>query len=427
MFDSLLLLSRGNTLYNGHPSKARAYLESCLGQELPPETGLADWMMDVVTQDERREGGSLLAEKWIECSSSLTDCAAADPASDAAADVSTKVLDRQLSSLDELHAAPRYNTSFWKQLKLLTRRTLKQQRGERLTLTAVYLQFAYLFFTALFWWRMPDDTATIFQRNSLLFFMLIAQANGIVIAAVTVFQRERTLLSRERSKKMYTVSSYFLAKTISDMTNNVLLPLLYSMVVYWTAGFRASAAHYFKYILTFYLTFSTAQSMGLFLSILIPNAQMALVLAPPITLFFMIMGGFYIPFPNMNPGVEWASYLSFARYGYSALIINEYEGRDVSVCCRRCIRVGGGDGSVSFAGRGSDCRSGNRWSNGGLLVQHWYGHCVAACVPCVGLRTPASQTMIDASISIIPLIHHYIVDNSQTGTVLSISELQSKH
>jgi len=377
MFDSLLLLSRGNTLYNGHPSKARAYLESCLGQELPPETGLADWMMDVVTQDERREGGSLLAEKWTKCASSSTDCAAADPAPDAAAaasDVSTKVLDRQLSSLDELHAAPRYNTSFWKQLKLLTRRTLKQQRGERLTLTAVYLQFAYLFFTALFWWRIPDDTATIFQRNSLLFFMLIAQANGIVIAAVTVFQRERTLLSRERSKKMYTVSSYFLAKTISDMTNNVLLPVLYSMVVYWTAGFRASGANYFKYILTFYLTFSTAQSMGLFLSILIPNAQMALVLAPPITLFFMIMGGFYIPFPNMNPGVEWASYLSFARYGYSALIINEYEGRDVP-CATDDVSVSVGvtdqcplPGEEVIAGLGIDGVTEGFWFNIGMVV-----------------------------------------------------------
>lgn len=41
------------------------------------------------------------------------------------------------------------------------------------------------------------------------------------------------------------------------------------------------------------------------------------------------MGGFYIPFENMHPGVYWLSYASFARYGYSSLIINEYEGRVV--------------------------------------------------------------------------------------------------
>ena len=113
------------------------------------------------------------------------------------------------------------------------------------------------------------------------------------------------------------------------MTNNILLPLLYTMVVYWTANYRASVDAYFKYILSYYLLISTAQSMGLALSVAIRNVRMALVLAPPITLFFMIMGGFYIPFDNMHAGVEWVSYLSFCRYGYSSLIINEYAGRDI--------------------------------------------------------------------------------------------------
>lgn len=122
--------------------------------------------------------------------------------------------------------------------------------------------------TALFWWQIPDSTAGVFQRNSLLFFMLIAQANGIVIAAVTVFQRERTLLHRERAKKLYSVSAYFLGKTACDMTNNVIMPIVYCMIVYWTAGYRASAAAYARFVLTFYLTLSTAQSMGKFVLLL---------------------------------------------------------------------------------------------------------------------------------------------------------------
>lgn len=313
MFDHLLLLSRGKVVYDGHPSKARCYLESLHG-ELPPETGIADWLMDMVTVDEKLPGGGLMAKQWLE-SEATTEMSEGvlqhDPSSK---------LHRRMSSLHELHAAPRYNTSFFTQLKLLTHRTTKQHRGERLTMAAAILQVVYLGFTALFWWRMPNNTAWTFARNSLLFFMLIAQANGIVIAAVTVFQRERTLVSRERAKKMYTVSSYFLAKTFSDMTNNVLLPVLYSMIVYWTAGFRPSTTAYFKYIFAFYWIYSTAQSMGLFLSILIPNPLLALLLAPPITLFFMIMGGFYVPFQNMRTGVEWTSYMSFARYGYSALM-----------------------------------------------------------------------------------------------------------
>lgn len=324
MFDHLLLLSRGHVLYNGHPSQARGFLEVGHGA-LPPETGIADWMMDIIIEDEKRpqDGGDRrMPLRWIDyCSTTNTD-GAANTISAANTDDNNNIVKRleRRMSLRELRATPSYNTGFVMQLKLLTHRTIKQQRGERLTMTAVLMQVVYLFFTALFWWRIPDTTARIFERNSLLFFILIAQANGIVIAAVTVFQRERVLLSRERAKKMYNVSSYFLAKTVSDMTNNVLLPVLYSMIVYWTANFRPTWTAYLKNIFTLYWTFSTAQSMGLFLSIVIPNPQMALVLVPPITLFFIILGGFYVPFQSMHAGVEWASYLSFARYGYSALV-----------------------------------------------------------------------------------------------------------
>jgi ABC-type multidrug transport system ATPase subunit len=315
LFDHLLLLSRGHVVYDGPPCRARSYLELQHGA-LPPETGIADWIMDIITRDEKSEHPAM-AQQWVEArnvhaTGNDHDCR------DAVTDDRPGV--RRMNSLRELHAAPSYNTSFLTQLKLLTHRTLKQQRGERLTMIAVLVQLLYLFFTSLFWWRIPDNTSRIFERNSLLFFILIAQANGIVIAAVTVFQRERVLLARERAKKMYGVASYFLAKTSSDLTNNVILPLLYSMLVYWTAGFRATGTAYMKYTFAFYWIYSTAQSMGLFLSIAIRNPNLALVLAPPITLFFVILGGFYIPLESINPAVKWATYLSFARYGYSALM-----------------------------------------------------------------------------------------------------------
>eukprot|EP00538_Stauroneis_constricta_P005397 CAMPEP_0119565362 /NCGR_PEP_ID=MMETSP1352-20130426/29786_1 /TAXON_ID=265584 /ORGANISM="Stauroneis constricta, Strain CCMP1120" /LENGTH=75 /DNA_ID=CAMNT_0007614253 /DNA_START=46 /DNA_END=270 /DNA_ORIENTATION=+ len=55
----------------------------------------------------------------------------------------------------------------------------------------------------------------------------------------------------------------------------------------------------------------------------------ALLIAPTLTLFMFILGGFYIPLSNMHVGIKWASYISFARYGYSALLINEFGDRDI--------------------------------------------------------------------------------------------------
>lgn len=330
LFDHLLLLSRGNVIYDGPPNQIRSYLEMYY-DPLPPETGIADWMMDIVTTVEKtydptNSTATLeLVQHWNDYNRAtiMRQRAPIDDRHKDSQSSSPPPLPpprHTLSSLQELRTGPKYNTSFYTQLKILLHRVMKQQRGERITRSAALLQVLYIFFTSLFWWRIPDNTARIFERNSLLFFILIAQANSIVITAVTVFQRERVLLARERAKKMYRVSSYFIAKTLSDVTNNVLLPLVYAMVVYWTAAFRSSLVAYLKFTLVFYWIFSTAQSMGLFISITIPNRNISLLFAPPITLFFAILGGFYIPLDSLHPGVQWATYLSFARYGYAALL-----------------------------------------------------------------------------------------------------------
>jgi ABC-type multidrug transport system ATPase subunit len=355
LLDHLLLLSRGNVIYDGPPNQIRSYLELYY-DPLPPETGIADWMMDIVTTVEKTYDAAIvtatttssadyhhhddstinnnnnhpqheLVQHWINYCRQMRGNDGKNSSSTTAMEqqqqqqqIRKHPAQRAMSTLQELRTRPKYNTSFTTQLTILLYRVMKQQRGERITQSALWLQVLYMFFTSLFWWRIPDHTGRIYERNSLLFFILIAQANSIVITAVTVFQRERVLLARERAKKMYSVSSYFIAKTLSDVTNNVFLPLLYAMVVYWTAGFRSDVVSYLKYIFVFYWIFSTAQSMGLFISIAIPNRTISLLFAPPITLFFAILGGFYIPLDNLHPGVKWATYLSFARYGYSALM-----------------------------------------------------------------------------------------------------------
>lgn len=364
LLDHLLLLSKGRVLYNGPAALARTYLEACpdVG-ELPPETSCADWIMDTITLDEAKKEKSVLAKHWTtHLPRPRSQTSGNEPV-------------HRMSTLKELQQTPRkFEAAFSKQLQLLTGRISKQRRGEKFTRVSILLTLSHLIFCSLFWWRMPDTTAWIFERTSLIFFLLIAQGNGIVYSSMTIFQREQALLRRERAKKMYGVLPYFLAKTASDMTNNILLPLCLGLVVYFTAGLRPDFVSFLKFGLGYYLTLSCAQCMGLFLSILIPNMQIALILAPPLTLFFFIMGGFYIPLSNMHVGVRWLSYLSFARYGYSALLINEFADRDIP-CAEGdvAISIGGSNecplpGDLIYENVGIDGISANYWFNIGIVV-----------------------------------------------------------
>lgn len=342
MFDNLLLLEKGRVVYEGKACEVKNYLESCPNvQKLPPETGKADWLMDLITEDENRDGGSMLPILWEQSQKEL----AKPPQS-----LDRRQFKHRLSSIAELkQEQPKFQSGFFTQLKLLTIRASKQQRGERITRVAILLTFCWIAFISLAWGRMPDDTSYIFNRASLLFFLIIAQANSVVTSSIVTFTSERKLLSRERAKKLYGVLPYFLAKTAADMVTSIALPvfngewlfshslLLYSylilsccfqgMVVYWICNFRPSAEAFFTFILILYLTISAAQSTGLFMSVAIPTTPLALVIAPFVTLCLMILGGFYIPYEEIHPALSWASWVSMARYGFSAFIINEFDGR----------------------------------------------------------------------------------------------------
>ena len=339
LFDSLLLLSKGRTVYCGRPIKARQFLETVVPYD-PGSFGISDidWIMDSILFDEMN--GSRLSKAWRKIESDSEHISLVSNR--------RRQILANLPSIESLKESSGYNTGFFYQLQLLTARSMKQQRGEKLTQVALIVTIAYTLFTSLFWFQIPDDTDRIYERNSLLFFILIAQSNSIVTASIATFQRERALLARERSKKLYSVLPYFIGKTLSDMINTILLPSIYGVAVYWSVNLRPTIGSFLVFMLFFYLTLLTSQSMGLLLSVAIRRIEVSLLLAPLISIFLFIMGGFYVPFDNINIWMRWSTYISQARYGYTGMILNEYQGRLIP--CSENVGVDYGSGECPLPG-----------------------------------------------------------------------------
>jgi len=414
LMDRLLLLSRGKVVYDGDTKMVRSYLESLpTVAPLPSETGIADWIMDTIIDDERqnRPLGSGNVKSSSDDDDEDMDSIVNDNDSDrlSLVDYWTKRLylghevknnetcngnnenptnenhsignnaDEALRIRETSHKRYKnaaYEASFRMELSMLTNRISKQQRGDKLTLASFLLMLTYLTFTNFLYWRLPNDTSNTYERNSLLFFLLIAQGMGIVTTSISVFHRERALLRRERAKKLYRVLPFFLAKVASDSTNNIFLPLVYGTITYWTAGLRPSITAFCKFLLGYYLSLSCAQSMGLFLSILYPDMALAMILAPPVTLFMFIAAGFYIPFLNFNVVMKWLSYGSFARYGYSALLINEYLGRSIPCPNYDDYELEGQDSGITIGGFEECPLPGNRVYESigleGVFANYWF-------------------------------------------------------
>ena len=406
MLNRLLLLSKGQVVYDGQTSRVRSYLEGIPSvTPLPPETGIADWIMDTIIEDEQqqhqhqqqqppslRNENSSNDDKEEDCINHTicgSEClslaeywtkrlALRDDDDERKASHNSHSSNNDITQMEKSHTTTKYEASFGRELTMLTNRISKQQRGDRLTIASLLLTLMYLAFTGFLYWRLPDDTSNIYERNSLLFFLLIAQGMGIVTTSISIFHRERALLRRERAKKLYRVLPFFLAKVASDSTNNIFLPLVYGIITYWTSGLKQSIGSFLRFSLGYYLSLSCAQSMGFFLSILVPDMALAMLLAPPITLFMFISAGFYIPFHSMNVVMKWISYGSFARYGYSALLINEYAGREIPCPENNCelsgIAIGGSNNECPLLGDrvyeniGLDDVFASYWFNIGILA-----------------------------------------------------------
>ena len=314
-FDHLVLMSKGHALFDGAPDRCVAHLEGLgLGLVLPPRTNPADWLMDVIAADESLgEDNRKLPAGWGNKNGNKNA---------ATVDEVDEVIDEGARSSE------REGASIWRQLTVLTVREDKSRRGQNLTAINAAQMLVMAILTAMFWWRMPDDTdAFVMERFSILFFCIIAQSNAVVFACVNTFAKERQLMIRENAKGMYHPLPFFLAKTASDTVNTLVMPCLYATVTYWCVGLKQTAEAYFVFITAFALCILVAQSLGLALSCAIPDVQVSLIVAPMVILMLMILGGFYVTFSNMPVFIRWLSWCSQARFGFTAMVVNEFKGR----------------------------------------------------------------------------------------------------
>lgn len=97
------------------------------------------------------------------------------------------------------------------------------------------------------------------MQAGLLFFIAVFWGFFPVFTAIFTFPQERAMLAKERAADMYRLSAYFLARTTSDLPLDLMLPILFVLVVYFMAGLRISASHFFLTLLIVFLCIVAAQ------------------------------------------------------------------------------------------------------------------------------------------------------------------------
>jgi ABC-type multidrug transport system permease subunit len=112
-----------------------------------------------------------------------------------------------------------------------------------------------------------------------------------MISDIDDFRLKLYFLNRERSANAYNAVSYFIAKFFAELPFNMLPGLIFGSVIYWSAGLNPHRFGYFLLILWF--TVVTSITLGMAVSAICPNAEVAASVGIPLVIIGVIFGGLY--------------------------------------------------------------------------------------------------------------------------------------
>ncbi|RZR95798.1 hypothetical protein BHM03_00024689 [Ensete ventricosum] len=278
MFDKLILLGRGSSLYFGKTSEAMLYFSSIGCSPLIPMNP-AEFLIDLANGNINDKSVPLeLQQRRFLCKTA-------------------EIEGRSSSSMDihEVHLGSCIQPSLAMQYLVGAYETRVAGRERQKLLKPA-----------------PIDTMRMMQGRGccslnesrvgwceqchILFWRGLKERRHEYLSSIFTFPKEREMLAKERSVGMYKLSAYFIARTMSDLPLDLILPVVFLLIVYFMAGLRSDFTKFLESLLTIFLSIVAAQ-------VSLMDTKKATTLASVIIMTFMLSGGFFVQVnrPRISP------------------------------------------------------------------------------------------------------------------------------
>ncbi len=325
LFDRVILLSNGKLLYSGSSKFVTAYFSN-IGYSFSPDMNPAEFIIDICSGLRNPDGQEypLLPnelEKRFKDDSSIEK----EPSS-------TLDLDFPLEmSFDHRHAT-RSST----QLKMLFHRgwTMIKRDPADIRIGVVKNIIVGTMTGVIFFGQadVPEPfyvdgilTAEASSMCSLLFFTMMYCLMSNLQAVPSLCSRD-LVYRRELASYSYSPAPYWLSSMCTYVPIILLTHTVYVTMIYTLCGFPADTGYFFYYYFLLFVTNLTAYCFTVFLAAATGSAQMALAVFSPLFFFLAMFGGFTIAVNNVPKPWIWAPIISFARWSFEGLMVNEFGG-----------------------------------------------------------------------------------------------------
>eukprot|EP00210_Caulerpa_lentillifera_P005025 g4799.t1 len=340
LIDKIMMLSGdGQLVFSGDSQMAKRHFQY-FGYEVDNETlDVFDFVLDLIIKLPTDNVQSIVSsfeesEAWIEDQQWINEI-----------QKKPHMLEQGVSLSEAISSKSKYHSSHWTQIKVLSTRMGRNLYRHPLLLFVNFLSslFVSLMLGSVYW-DISMDTAGIQNRLGSLFF-IITYLSLMSLSSLPLWHDDRLLFVRERASGAYGTTSYFVANVLFDIIPmRVFPPCFFGLFSYWMIGFHDSTAGVLQFVLIIILCNIAASTFSLAIGASIDSTSMANLVASLFILLANLLGGFFLSrktlFSGLDKLVDIISKLSFVRYAYEALLLNEFQNREGFriTASYRCIR-----------------------------------------------------------------------------------------
>ncbi|KAK6065954.1 ABC-2 type transporter [Seiridium cupressi] len=341
LFDKALVLYEGRQIYFGPANEARDYFAG-LGFECPARQTTPDFLTSMTAPSERvvRPGWENrvprtpddFAACWKQSQANKQLLALIDeyksryPVGQGAAEA-FRAHKQAVQAKGQRVKSP-YTLSYAQQVQLCLWRGWRRLVGapENTIFSLVANGISALIISSLFY-NLPQTTSSFYSRAAVIFVAILTNAFSSALEILTQYA-QRPIVEKHVRYAFYHASAESFASILVDLPYKILNAICYNLIFYFMTNLNRGPGPFFFFLLVSFLM--TLSMSGLFRSIaaLSRTLSQAMVPAAILILALVIFTGFVIPVDYMLGWCRWINYLDPVAYGFEALMVNEFHGRD---------------------------------------------------------------------------------------------------
>ncbi|KAF4315508.1 hypothetical protein JM18_009249, partial [Phytophthora kernoviae] len=331
LFDDVMILNEGQVMYHGPCNRVEDHF-SGLGFSCPPERDIADYLLDLGTQEQYRYQVQTHPTKQPRSAGEFAE-------SFRRSNIHREMLNELETPHDEdllrnvaevMDPTPKFHQTFWENtFTLLKRQLMVTYRNKPFIFGRLMMICVMgLLFSTIFYDFDPTQISVVMGVIfATIMFLSMGQSSQI-----PTYLAEREVFYKQRGANFFRTGAYVLATSVSQIPLAVMETAIFGSLVYWFCGFVSEA----KLFITFeFVVLMSNLAMGMwffFLSAIGRNGDIATPMGMVSILIFVIFAGFIVTKSQIPDYLIWAHWISPMTWSLKALAINQYRSGPMDVC-----------------------------------------------------------------------------------------------